>query len=607
MVLALHGVASAADAPQPAKDATKITKGPAQPPAAPVPGRYQFGDFNLAVSGVATIGTGVRTTGRNAILLYPPNGALLHIPATARGGAGNGDGNLNWNSGEPVSSVAKAFVTIDANYKEKIGVFARVKGWYDYTLATQGVPWGNFSGGYLSGAPLGQVGWDSRARSSGLAVQEAYGYAKGKAGDATFEARAGDILVPWGLPTMIPGGLSFAVNAVDYAAVNRPGVQPEEIFIPTPGVWARLGLFDNAAIEAFSLFTNPKSVLAGCGTFFSGSDSFPSGCNYVSVGPFSSPGNVINGTVFNRAPTPSNHDAQFGVGASYVADPIGTKFGLYYSHVDNPTPLVAGINSLNAAPPWFTPFAPTNPRYFINFAEGVDSFALNFTTQKAGTTLYGEYVYKPNAPVSLNSADVVAAMMSPVSLSPLHPYINAAGPGGVVNVWDRLQVGNLVFGGRQVLPGVLGAKAVVLGAEFGAKSVYNLPDPSERRYGRADIFGPGPVNGVCPVGAPAYQCTFDGYITSLAWGYRLTSSYQYENVFKPGVNVTPTIGLSHDVSGYAYDGVMSQGRVLLNLKVRVEYQKKYFFDVAWNPALRTGFYDPMSDRQIVSLAAGMKF
>ena len=73
------------------------------------------------------------------------------------------------------------------------------------------------------------------------------------------------------------------------------------------------------------------------------------------------------------------------------------------------------------------------------------------------------------------------------------------------------------------------------------------------------------------------------------------------------MTVTPTIGLSQDVKGWSYDGVFSQDRVLLNLKLRVEYGKKYFFDVAWNPALQIGPYDAMSDRQIVSIAAGMKF
>ena len=87
----------------------------------------------------------------------------------------------------------------------------------------------------------------------------------------------------------------------------------------------------------------------------------------------------------------------------------------------------------------------------------------------------------------------------------------------------------------------------------------------------------------------------------------MTSSLQYENLFMPGMTVTPTIGLSQDVRGWSYDGVFSEGRVLLNLKLRAEYGKKYFAEVAWNPALTVGTYDALSDRQVVSLAVGMKF
>lgn len=606
MVLALHG-ASAADAPQSPNDAPLIAKAP--PPVASVPGRYQFGDFGVTVSGVATIGTAVRTTGRDATLIPPANGLLLGIPGKAVGGVNADDGNLNWSSGKPVSSVAKAFVTVDANYQEKIGVFARAMTWYDYTLATQNVPWGNTSGGYLSGGPLSQVGWDPRARSFGIAPQEAYGYVKQRAGDAAFEGRAGDILVPWGLPTMIPGGFAFAVNAVDYAALNRPGVQPEEIFAPTPGAWARVGLFDRVTLEAFSLFKGPQSILPGCGTLYSPADWTAPGCNGVVFGPLADPLALASGFVVKRAPTPTNQDAQFGFGGSYVAQPIGTKFGAYYSHVDNSMPTAATITSTRTFPPSppFIPNMPGNPLYFLRYAEGVDSFALNFTTQLKATTLYGEYVYKPNAPIQYNAADVLNALLSPVAPTQLRSLYAAAPAGSVVNAFDRLQVGNLDLGGRQVIPGVLGAKALVVGGEFAAKSVYDLPDPSVRRYGRIDVFGLGPVAGVCTPGAPTYQCTLDGYVSSFAWGYRLTSSLQYENVFGPGTTVTPTIGLSHDVKGWSYDGVLSQDRIVLNLKLRVEYDKKYFFDVAWNPALHTGPYDSLRDRQVVSLAAGMKF
>jgi hypothetical protein len=601
MVLTHPGAASAADLPPVPPPVTK-----APPPAAPVPGHYQFGDIDLAVSGVATAGTSIRTTHPDPVLVPPVNGKVLGIPAVGVGGANIDDGNLNWGTGQPVSSVAKAFVTVDASYRQSLGIFVRAKTWYDYTLATQSVPWGNTAGGYLSGKPLSENGWDPRARAFGIAPQEAYAYAKTRAGGVSFEGRAGDILVPWGLPTMIPGGFAFAMNAVDYAALNRPGVQPEEIFAPTPGAWVRMGLFDRATLEAFSLFTNPRSTLAPCGTLFSGADWAAPGCNSVVFGPFSDPAALAAGFDISRAATPDNHDAQFGVGGSYVAEMIGTRFGAYYSHVDNTTPTAATITSTGAVP--FAPGQLGNPQYFLRYAEGVNSFAFNFMTQIKGTTLYGEYVYKPNAPIQYNATDVLNGLLSSVAPTQLR-FLYPAGvaPGSVVNAYNSLQVGNLVLGARQVVPEVLGAKALVLGAEFGAKSVYDLPDPSVLRYGRIDVFGLGPVNGVCAPGAPPTQCSLNGYVTPFAWGYRLTSSLRYENVFMPGMNIIPTIGLTHDVSGWSYDGVFNEGRMLLNLKLRAEYSNKYFTEVVWNPAIHNGTYDSLRDRQIVSIATGIKF
>ena len=123
MMLVFHGTANAADAPPIPNDALPITKAP-PPVAAPVPGHYKIGEIDLSVSGIATLGTAIRTTGRDAILVPPQNGHVIGIPGQAVGGANADDGNINWDSGKPVSTVAKTFVTFDANYREKVGVFS---------------------------------------------------------------------------------------------------------------------------------------------------------------------------------------------------------------------------------------------------------------------------------------------------------------------------------------------------------------------------------------------------------------------------------------------------------------------------------------------------
>ena len=144
----------------------------------------------------------------------------------------------------------------------------------------QDVLWGNYPNGYAAGTPLGQTGFDPRERFIGGAIQQAYAYGKQNFNGVSVEGRIGMINVPWGLSTGIPGGVFYAVNAIDYSAVTRPGAQPAELVIPTPGVFSRLGfLEDKATLESFLLFQGPRSVLAGCGTFFSFVDGPRPGCN----------------------------------------------------------------------------------------------------------------------------------------------------------------------------------------------------------------------------------------------------------------------------------------------------------------------------------------
>jgi hypothetical protein len=161
----------------------------------------------------------------------------------------------------------------------------------------------------------------------------------------------------------------------------------------------------------------------------------------------------------------------------------------------------------------------------------------------------------------------------------------------------------------QAVSSAFNASALTLAAEFGLKQVYDLP--SDLRFGRSEVFGQGPVAGF-PCGSAgetpqqlAIQCTTKGYVTSDAYGVRLNAALQYDNVFIPGLKLTPSIGLIWDISGWSYDGIFNQGRVAMPLKIRADYGKNYFAELVWTPALRVATYDNLSDRQFVSLAVGV--
>ena len=178
--------------------------------------------------------------------------------------------------------------------------------------------------------------------------------------------------------------------------------------------------------------------------------------------------------------------------------------------------------------------------------------------------------------LNFNAADLVAPLVSPTAPTPLRVY-NATPFGGLMPGYDRLEVGNLDLGIRQVLPqafsSALNASALTLDAEFGLKQVYNMP--SDLRFGRSDVFGQGPVAGfTCAAPTPqqtAIQCTQAGYVSSNAYGTRLNAALTYDNVFIPGLKLTPSIGLIWDMSGWSYDGIFNQGRVAMPLRLRADY------------------------------------
>ena len=577
---------------------------------------YKIGDVDLTVSGAVTAGTQVRTAPRDPRLIFAPNGRKMGVPATATSGANQDDGNLNYAPGSPVSSVAKAVATVDARY-QNYGVLVTGKVWGDFTQLYGDVPWGNYANGYAAFTPLGQAGFGSRQQFAGFAVQQAYAYTRQTIDGTTVDARIGEINVPWGLQTAIPGGLAFAVNAFDYAAIVRPGAQAQEALIPTPGVFTRWGFLEGkATLDAFYLFQGPQSQLPGCGTFFSGADWLPPGCNNVFFNPaFNDPMSFATDFALNRMGAPVVHDANFGVGGSYQADPLLTKFGLYYAHVDQPTPVGETVKTLRTGNVFFLPTNPgnLNPGYTVAYLGAVDTLTFNFTTQIDRTSLYGEYTFSPNKPVNFNAADLVFAVVGPQFPTPLRGIYNATPLGGILPGTERLKVGNLDLGVRQVMPQVfssaLNASALTLDAEFGLKQVYNLP--SDLRFGRSEVFGQGPVAGF-PCSAPtpqqtAVQCTMKGYVSSDAYGVRLNAALQYDNVFIPGLKLTPSIGLIWDISGWSYDGIFNQGRVAMPLRLRADYGKNYFAEVTWVPALHVATYDNLSDRQFVSFAVGVRF
>jgi hypothetical protein len=143
------------------------------------------------------------------------------------------------------------------------------------------------------------------------------------------------------------------------------------------------------------------------------------------------------------------------------------------------------------------------------------------------------------------------------------------------------------------------------GAEVVYKNIPDLPDPTVLRFGRSDVFGQGPVNGVCPPPAVATQCTTAGYVSRNAWGVRTVLGLRYANLFE-GVDLVPSMLYGRDVSGWSGDGAINEGRNLAALSLRANFRSGFVADIAWVPTWG-GTYNNQRDRSAFALYVGQRF
>lgn len=565
----------------------------------------KLGDLDVTVKGSATYGTAYRTVSRDPVLLPIANAAAIGVPGAAPGGRNSDDANLNYDKGDRISTVLKGVVDIDAR-KDKLGVFVRAKVWKDYALENDARPWGNIPNGYAAGQPLSDAGFNKRAKFSGAAISDANVYGSFAAGGLPVSIRAGNQNINWG-KGMIGGGLA-AIDPVDAPARVRPGAVSQEGKIAIPALLAKVDLTDKLGFEAFYQLAFRRSQLLGCGTFFAaGLDYMEDGCDKVVIGAGSDRTSLATGFYIKRTEDrdPSN-SGQFGLSMNYRFDPLATVLAVYGANIHNRTPMTYAEKTRRMGSP-FLPADPggLNPTYGLEFPEDVHIFGATFDTRLQALSLYGEYTYLPNQPVRLNAIDQLNAFASATAATPLRAEVTALPLGASFHGYDRRKISQGQVGASKGIDKVMGAETLSLAGELGLRYMHDLPDPSLHRYGRSDLYGQGPVNGLCTLGASATQCSMDGYVSKFAWGYRLRASMKYAKAL-PETDITPSLSFTQDVRGWSYDGVFNEGRRSATLSLRAQYKKRYFAELAWTTNWG-GAYSTVIDRDYAVAALGVSF
>jgi hypothetical protein len=573
-----------------------------------VTGALPASALETRIGGQLGFGASYRTEAAAPYMLLAYNAQAVGLSGLATSGQNSDDANLNFRRGDAVTRALRGYVDLAA-FEGNFSALVRIKAWHDFALSDHPRAWGNSINGYAAGAPLGDAGAARLSRFSGVALGDAYIEQRAQLDDVRVLARLGQQSLAWGERSTIPGGLA-ALNAVDLPARRRAGAAPQETLVPAPMLFARAQGASGFGVEGFYQARFRPSALDLCGTFWSGTDYIAQGCDLAFAGqmPVSDRVRAQRGAYMaRRDPPASDQGGEYGAALTWASVPLGIETGLYHARYTSRTP-VPGVRKSQRAGAALIAGDPDgkNMQYFTEYVGDIAMTALSVVRRHAHGSVFGELVFRANQPVQLPPGDTLPALLNPAFPSLLRKDVDALAPGQLFHAYDRFRTFQLQLGVQQDWPRA-GRFAVASVAEVVFKHVAGLPDPVVRRYGRADQYGNGPVAGVCAVTTvdAQRQCSSDGYVSPSAYAYRLRLDARMAQA-RPGLNLHAWAQLQHDVKGWSYDFVHSQGRRTANLGVRVDYLKRYVAEVAYVPVWG-GMYNNQVDRDTVSISVGLRF
>ncbi len=595
-----------------------ILAGTLSAPSAHAVYEFNIGDIEAQLDSELSLGVTVRTEGQAARLVDPQNGAYRGVAGTAKSKTID-DGNLNFNKGDIVSNVFKGTHGLSLR-KDNVGAFVRVKYWYDFELENNSVRHGSTTTGYAPQGgriALNDSKFDDEARFSGIDLQDAFIFGEFEAGEMPVDLRLGRQVVSWGESTFIGGGIN-QINPIDVPAFRRPGAVLKDVLMPVNLAYGSIGLTDNLTAEAFYQLQWEPYTIDGCGTFFSTSDVAAPGCTGVNTAPdhlvFGPDGTITpwdGGLSILGAPVAiargedkeAKNSGQFGLAGRYYVEDIETEFGAYFLNYHSRRPYFAVTSE------------PDNPTYHLAYPENLKVYGLSFNTTLGGVSWSGEISYQPDFPVAWNTAEALqAAILSENSLtsagqvSPgFYDDLDAIrDTGNTLVLADEYDVYQLQTSFIQFWDQVMGASRLSLIGEVGATYTHGIAesydDINTRRYGRGIVFGNCTTAGISD---QTVACSEGGFVTKLAWGYRLKTALTYNDVFS-GVNLTPSVTWRHDVDGVAPNGNFIEGRQSVSLALDADYLGQYNASISYTNYL-TSEWDPLHDRDHLSMSIGMSF
>jgi len=522
------------------------------------------------------------------------------------------DGRLNYEKGDAFSKIFRGVHDLELRYGNS-GAFVRGKYWYDFETKD----------GSQRFYDIDDSGRNPLVKSSGVALLDAFVYHNYFIGNNPGNIRLGRQVVSWGESTFIQNSIN-SINPIDVAALRRPGAELKEGLLPVEMLYLSQGLTENLSMEAFYQLKFHPYAIDNCGTFF-GADTLAEGCvDRLAVAlPDVPQGETVAGTYIVRAKhnEEARDDGQFGVAFRYFAPELNdSEFGFYAMNYHSRAPIYSNIAGLppgvgNPIPGLDGTMGPAG--YFFEYPEDIRLYGVSFQTMMGGTSLSGEFSYRPNMPLQINTGDMSrTALVNPATGQDNTHQGLALGLGGIgseIQGYNRKEFYQAQVTAIRFVERVLGASRLALVGEAGVNYIGGIGSgPGDTMYGRDSLFGQSPfADGTCSsqagnAASDGYQdswCENDGFYTDWSYGYRIRASLNYSNVFA-GVNLTPTLAWSHDVDGYGPNFTEDAKSVSVGLDA--DYANRYNAGISYT-SFFDGKYNTNVDRDYASLTFSVSF
>lgn len=595
--------------------------------------QFYMGDVEASFDTTLSAGVSWRVQDRDSRQLsqgnLAPLGSNPYVGTTTGASTNNyDDGNWNFDKGDTYSKRVKGTSELLLSY-ENFGGFVRGRYWYDFQLKDEEMA--------LDGAGQRRsLSVDGDKNASGGEFLDAYVWADFDLGNMPLNMRLGKQVISWGESTFIFNGINV-INPVDVGAIRAPGAEVKEALLPVNMFYSSLGLTENVTVEGFLQLEWEKTEIEDCGTFFSTVDFASDGC-----GPVLLAGQLPDGDAYAQglyagrlADSEPDDTDQFGLAVRwYVPELNDSELGFYFVQYHSRVPLIAGVVASN--PDLGGNGSDKFPEYFMEYPEAIQMVGVSFNTStESGYSIGGEISYKKDLPLQWNSFELIHGGLGvPSSLLYQREVAEAGGDetqlfGQELAGYDTYGVSQAQFTVIKFFDQVAGASRLTFVSEVGGTYVHGLAGTDEARYGRAGTYGIGAFDltgntttasdgtpwaayGTCESGGVqnlnALNCNNSGYTTSFSWGYRLRTALDYNDVFA-GVNLTPTLSWSHDVSGYAPEpgGNFIQGRKSVGLSLKAVYLNQYSANVSYTNYFGGKPYNLLNDRDNIALSVAYSF